>query len=131
MEEHPLFNYIRTIEEGKYVSTLECGTEYSLRLTNPRDDFPQVYISYNDLRSYWTPSEDESFEKDGESITYDRLTGDVIYSRFKNNVPSIVNSSFNFPMDISDEYKRPYPQSLEQILDGTLQLLKTAQKAKD
>lgn len=127
MKEHPLFNYIRTMEDGKYISILD-GIEYFLEAANTIDIFPQIYISYNDIRNYWEPSENESFEKDGESITYDRQTGDLIYSRFKEHVPSIITPSFNIPMDISDEYKKPYPKSLEQLLDRILQLLKNSKK---
>ena len=130
MEEHPLFNHIKTIEEGKYRGILN-GTEYSLHLVNLRNTFPQINISYNDIRSCWILSGDESFEKDGEAITYDRRTGDLSYSRFKEHVSSLVNPSFNFPMDISDKFKMPYPKHLEQLLDTTLELLKTAQKLKD
>lgn len=130
-EHHPLFNYIRTLDEGKYISSSNRGSEYYLRLIDARRDFPQIFMSYNDVRAYWMPSENNIFEKDGESIGYYRPTGEVVYSRFKENVPSIINPSFNFPMDITEKYKKPYPKSLEQLLDGTLSLFRTAHKIKD
>lgn len=130
MKEHPLFAYIRTIEEGKYIS-ISDGTEYFLNLTYLRGNFPRIDMSYNDIRSYWTNPEDESFEKDGESIHYDRQSGNITYLRFKEHVPSIINPSFNIPMDTGFEFKKPYPPYLEKLLDNTLKLIKNARRSFD
>ena len=128
MNEHRLFEYIQRIEEGKYKSNLD-GTEYYLELSGTDTQDPWIGISYNDVRNYWATPNSPNFEREGEMIVCNKRTGDLYYHRIKSDVSSLLVPSYNLELDSgSRAFKPPYPESMEQLLDKTLQLLKTADK---
>ena len=131
MDEHQLFNYIREMENGNYTGDLD-GVKYHLNLTDPESDAPHIYIAHNDIRNYLGQVQskflDENFEKDGESIYYYRRSGDLCYVRNKGDVRSIASPNFTCNMRSVQKFKIPYPESIEKLLDRTLQLVRTAKQ---
>lgn len=125
---HDLFEHIQRIEQGRYVSVLD-DIEYYLSLSNLGSQDIQINISYNDVRNYWENLDDRSFEKEAESIVYEKASGVILYRRLKEHVPSILVPSHKIHMDINPlVYDHPYPEPINQWLDKALRLFKSAQR---
>lgn len=128
MKGHELFEHIQRMKDGEYKSTLD-DTEYYLKLSDPETQYPWIGISYNDVRNYWGLSDDQNFEKEGECISCNKRTGHLYYHRLKEHVSSLLIPSYKLAVDRGPiEFKSPYPKPMEQLLDRTLKLFKTADK---
>ena len=123
-----MFEYINTIAEGEYTSSLN-GIEYYLDLSSRDTTLPQINISFNDIRNCFKEASDRSFEKEGESIVYNRFNGNLYYNRIKEHIPSILVPNYKIAMDIEPRtFTSPFPKPISKLLDQTYQLFQAAEK---